>query len=226
MGNPDRYLTVYTSTDVGYGPNGNLLYSVFNINANSGNGDLVLKNQIPNPLSSPIIANEMITYAPNATGDGFWIISGINNDTCSTTSFSCISPELRIYAIEVTFPDGDAIQFSAPIISRAAPLFNGFGSIEFNNDYSRALVLSGYFSGATPFNKGGILTEVNFKAATGAFTQRWILNLPFLPDGQKYYYADYSTNGQFAFVSTVFGDRAYRYDLTSANAATILSTES
>lgn len=227
LGNPDRYLTVYTSTDVTYGPNGTLQYSVFDINQNGGKGDLVSKNQTPHPVGSAIIANEMITYAPNATGDGFWIISGINNGTCSFTSYGCTGTETRIYAIEVKFPGGNTIEFGTPVISPVASMFNGYGSIEFNKDYSRALVLSAYHNGSgSPMGKRGWLTEVNFNPSTGQFSQRWSFLLPVLAGPHRYYYADYAPGEQFVFVSTVFGNGAFRYDITSADAAVIQPTQS
>lgn len=218
---------MYTSTDVSNGPNGTLQYSVFDINQNSGKGDLVSKNQTPHPTGSAITANEMITYAPNATGDGFWIVSGVNNSTCSFTSYGCTATETRIYAIEVKFPGGNIIEFSTPVISPVASLFNGYGSIEFNKDFSSALVLSSYHNGSSsPMNKRGWLTEVNFNPSTGQFSQRWSFLLPVLASQQRYYYADYAPGEQFVFVNTVFGNGAFRYNIASSDAAVIQSSQS
>ncbi|MFN7326223.1 MAG: hypothetical protein ACK5SQ_06550, partial [Chitinophagales bacterium] len=72
--NPDRYLVFYSGTDVGGAPNGNLQYAEYDIKQNGGLGDLVVKNLAPSPTGTNVLASEAITYAPNSTGDGFWVV--------------------------------------------------------------------------------------------------------------------------------------------------------
>jgi hypothetical protein len=86
--NPDRYLVFYPATDVVTAPNGNLLYAEYDMKQNGGLGDLVVKNLSPSPTGANVIASEALTYAPNSTGDGFWVVTYENNTTCATNSFS------------------------------------------------------------------------------------------------------------------------------------------
>lgn len=225
--NPDRYLVFYTSADVVVAPSGNLYYAEYDIRQNGGLGDLVSKNQLPSAIGASIKAAEALTYAPNSTGDGFWIVTYENNETCSGATFSCTGTSTVIKAIEVTFPTPSSISFGAPVVSTvSASFYNGFGSIEFNEDFSKALALSSYFIDLfmDPTLRGGRLYDLDFNAQTGAFTENWVIDLPLLA-ASNYYYADFSPSEQYAYVSTVFTDRLYRYDISSGVAATVSSSQ-
>jgi len=212
--NPDRYLVFYSGTDVGTAANGNLQYAEYDMKQNGGLGDLVVKNLAPSPTGANILTSEALTYAPNSTGDGFWVVSFENNST-------------QVKAIQVKFPTPATVSFSAPVISNlSSALYNGYGSVEFNNSWSKALLLSGSFPSGNP---GGKLFELNFNALTGVFTELWNIQLPVLPitggNSPKFYMADYSPAETYAYVSTVFSDRLYRYNISSGNGATILGTQ-
>ncbi|MFN9111131.1 MAG: GEVED domain-containing protein, partial [Bacteroidota bacterium] len=225
--NPDRYLVFYTSADVVTAPNGNLFYAEYDIRQNGGLGDLVLKNQLPSSIGASIKAAEALTYAPNSSGDGFWIVTYENNETCSGSSFSCSGTSTVIKAIEVTFPTASSISFSAPVVSNvSASFYNGFGSIEFNEDFSKAMALSSYFitTFMDPTLRGGRLFELDFNAQTGVFSENWVIDLPLLA-ASNYYYADFSPSEDYAYVSTVFTNRLYRYDISSGNAASVSASQ-
>jgi hypothetical protein len=72
----------------------------------------------------------------------------------------------------------------SPVISQiSSSFYGGFGSIEFNGNYSKALILSGYFVNWPPnsFSKGGRMFGLSFNAQTGASTENWFAELPFTP---------------------------------------------
>ncbi|MFN7833942.1 MAG: GEVED domain-containing protein, partial [Bacteroidota bacterium] len=209
--NPDRYLVVYSGTNVGTAPNGNLQYAEYDIKQNGGLGDLVVKNLAPSPTGTNVLASEAITYAPNSTGDGFWVVTYQNNST-------------QVKAIQVKFPTAATVSFSMPVISNLSSVtYNGYGSMEFNNSWSKALLLTGSFPTGNP---GGKLFELNFNALTGVFTESWSIQLPILTGaGDKYYTADYSPAESYAYVGTVVANRLYRYNISSGNGATILGTQ-
>ncbi|MEN9416095.1 MAG: hypothetical protein RLZ62_2399, partial [Bacteroidota bacterium] len=225
--NPDRYLVVYSTTDVSISPNGSLLYAEYDMKQNGGLGDLVVKNLSPSPTGATITASEAITYAPNSTGDGFWIVTFENNTTCNTGSFSCSGTSKVIKAIQVKFPTPSTVSFGTPVVSQiSSSFYNGFGSVEFNQDFSKALAVSAHFLTPTGNTnpRGGRLFGLNFNAQTGAFTQQWEIDLPLL-SASSYYYADFSPSENYAYVSTVFTNRLYRYDISSGVGATIVASQ-
>jgi len=223
--NPDRYLVFYGATDAGSAPNGTLYYAEYDMKQNGGLGDLVVKNLSPSPTASTILASEALTYAPNSTGDGFWIVTYENNTSCSSSTFNCTSTSRTIKAIEVKFPTPATVSFSVPVVSQVSTtFFNGYGSIEFNNDFSKALVLSSYYISPFTQPKAGRLYELSFNAQTGVFTEDWVIILPTINTG-TYYYADYSPSEGYAYVSTVFGNQLYRYDISSGSATAISASQ-
>ncbi|WP_229663182.1 GEVED domain-containing protein, partial [Microbacterium album] len=214
LGASGRYFVVTTSTDVGAGPNGDLRYSVVDMTARGGLGDVTDVKNVP--LGAPGTASEAITAVPNADGTGFWVLTYTNN-----------SPNILAYEF-----DADGPVSGEPVVSvMPSNNFNGYGSLAFSADYSRVVALSaGITSGAggSAGTQPSIVRVLRFNAETGRFAQEMSWSLPTAQgSGGMGYNAEFSPDGRFVYATKIFGGgQLYRYDLQGATSgAEVKATE-
>lgn len=173
-------------------------------------------NAVPNNAGNGAV---VYTYRPGLPNEiyAFNIFSTDNGATIQT-------PNAAVY----TVPSGSG----QPCIVQpnpARPSHTGFGSINFNNEATKMLVFMG---GSVCPNRNGNAGVLHVFDISGADTDmtpvaHWSVgvynNDPL--DNSLGYAADFSPNGDHAYVSKIYTGELFRYDIRSRNGATIKGTE-
>ncbi|MFT3876372.1 MAG: SpaA isopeptide-forming pilin-related protein [Propioniciclava sp.] len=200
-GQPGKFFLATTSTDINRSANGRLHYSMVDMTQNNGLGAVTLKNV---ELGLAGTASEAITAVPNATGDGYWVLTNTNN-----------SPNILAYEFNANGP-----VTGQPVVS-VMPTNNGnrYGTLAFNADYTQLLHLTAAGSGTA--GSSSKLRLLSFDAETGAIEQRLEWQMPMgAGTGRHGYAADFSPSGEYVYATKIFDtSRLYRYRIAGATTA-------
>ena len=160
---------------------------------NGGLGDVTsTKNVRLGPANG---ASEALTAVPNATGDGFWVI---------TYQFN--SPNIHAYEFDGNGPKNGG----APAIT-VLPANNviGYGTFNISSDLKRIVQMGGT-------TRAGTLRTFLIDGATGKLNLEFEWQMADL-GGQGGYSADFSPNGSYVYAVRVNGPAGlYRYKLDGA----------
>ncbi|MDF1488898.1 DUF7927 domain-containing protein [Tessaracoccus caeni] len=199
-GQPGKFFVVTTNTDVNQtAKNGQLRYSVVDMTQNNGLGAVTSTKNVN--LGASNTASEAITAAPNATGDGYWVLTYTNN-----------SPNILAYEF-----DADGPVTGIPVVSTMSNNNgNRYGTLAFNADYTQLVQLT--TTGPLATAGSSKVRMLNFNAATGKIRQRYEWQLLEGADtGRHGYNAEFSPAGDYVYTTKIFDTgRLYRYRVAGA----------
>ncbi|WGX97230.1 sortase domain-bontaining protein [Nocardioides sp. L-11A] len=199
---PGTYFVVATTGASEVGGTGHLSYSVVDMALDGGLGDVTaVKNVDLAPANG---ASEQLTAIPNATGDGFWVVTA-----------QASSPNVRAYLFDgdgPADPDGAGpLAAGESVISvMPTPNYNQYGTLNLSPDLSTVLLTTGNAAGASR------IRLMDFDAATGQFAQRYEWSTP-TGLGGNMYSADFSPAGDYVYATRIFGGaHLFRYRIDGA----------
>jgi hypothetical protein len=224
----NRYAIVTSSAASEYNTLGNLRFTIVDMTVTGPTGQrggIIKKNQPFGPTGSAHLVGEGMAVAPNAAGDSYWVVTNIPG-----------TREVRAFSVPYTWDgnNGTSLPYvaSSPgtLDSGSKPAAGhapGFGTINFNSNYSRAVIAMQ--TGPTGA-KSGTIRVLNFNSATGSFTPAFEWT-----NGDYYMYsADFSPNGDYVYATTLYNPpganagngHLYRYTLAGASSsAAVRSSE-
>lgn len=215
---PGKYFVVSTTGASEVGGIGRLVYSVVDMALNGGLGDVTATKNVPLEPSNG--ASEQLTAIPNATGDGFWVVTA-----------QASSPNVRAYLFDgdgPADPDGAGpLAAGDSVVSvMPTPNYNEFGTLNLSPDLSTVLLATGSTSG----NVSGVsrIRLMDFDATTGRFAQRFEWETPAVIAGRNSMYsADFSPSGDYVYATRIFtSSHLFRYTLAgAADGAAVKATE-
>ena len=205
-----QYVIVSNNTENNVNNAGELYYSIVDMNLRSGLGDVTTKN-IPVWSGVNDYASESTTAAPKANGKGYWIITN-----------SPVTTHMRVFSYNSVTRQVDGVQtFNAPAGVSQHPTYagwSGFGTLNFNEDYSKLILMAGDHCFGSCTGRMGLLRLMDFNVTTGAITNRNEWNNYSDNVG---YSADFSPSGNYLYTTTIYNAFLSRYTLTgnTTNAA-------
>lgn len=201
-----RYAIITNNTENGWNNLGELFYSVIDMTLDSGRGAVLAANKNVPLISGQVdYASEALTAAPKADGTGYWVVTFTPNTT-------------RLVAV----PFNNSGVVGTPVYSAAgftpgkADANSGFGSVNFNTDYTKIVLMAGghCISGTCP-SYAGLLRTMTFDTATGVATNQFYWN-NYTGAGGQGYSADWSPDGNNIYTTTLYPGRVYRYRVAGA----------
>ena len=212
-----KYVVVTNNTEAGVNNAGELNYSIVDMSAQGGLGDVTTKN-VPVWNGVADYSSEASTAAPKADGTGYWILTF----TPGTTS-------MRVFSFNSLTQSIDGVAtYNAPAgITRGTdnPTQSGFGSLNFNQDYTKLVMMAGNHCLGTCAAGNGLLRTMSFNTANGAITNQneWNLYTGIVTRG---YSADFSPAGTYVYASSLYPAYLYRYNISGVpNNTSIKSSE-
>lgn len=211
-----RYVIITNNSENGNATTnlGELFYSVVDMTLNGGLGAVQSANKnlqlIPGQVD---YASEGLTAAPKADGSGYWVVTYTPDST-------------RIVAVPFSNSGtpGSPVYTNAPFTPFKSSANAGFGSINFNADYSKLVLLAGYHCTISCNWYNGMLRLVTFDTATGiagstANQNAFAWNNYRLNAGSGYS-ADFSPAGDYVYTTTLYEGWVYRYRIAGATSGT------
>lgn len=213
-----RYGVVSNSAmaEDGYGP-GELYLSVVDMTLNGGNGGVTTKNVklgLPGFLD---YSSEGVGSMPNNDGSGYWVYT-YSAPAATITGF-LIKLDGSVTGPVVTSLAGA----NAPMICTTKPSgLSGYGSINFNKNYSKMILLIGSVGCAASNGTAYIITP-NSTTGTLAVNAKWTTANSVTPG--EGYTADFSPSGNYVYVTQLYHGAMTRYNVSSGVGATIAGTQ-
>lgn len=222
----NRYAVVTSSAATEHSRMGNLRYSIVDIDS----GTVLRINRPFGPQGGEHRVGEALSVAPivlsGSAETGYWVVAnlpGFQTMRSFKVPYSW-DGEGAINEYVDSFKSGGA-HVSTGVTSgkRDQTYAPGFGTINFSTDFTRSIIAMSKTGGTAP----GSVRIMNFNKATGIFTQQYAWNVPAntgTHPAAAVYSGDFSQNGQYAYVSTLYtgnGSRqgqVFRYRLTGTNA--------
>lgn len=195
MGSPGKYYVIMSGYQAEMGAaKASLYYSVIDMNANGGKGEMTQKNIA---LGTAGVAGEGLTATVNAEGDGFWVYSVAANSN-------------KIHRWE--FKDSGPVS-KTPISQTMTDTFASYSTIHFDNSRgsNRGVVLASNLN---------IYTMILVNRQSGALTEGLrVKHIPASGTGQLYG-AAFSPSGRYLYFTDIYGapSRVYRVDLQKKTA--------
>lgn len=200
---------------------GRLYYSIVDMTLDGGKGSIpeATKN-VPLWTGNNSYASEAMTAAPKADGTGFWVFT-YDPQTTNIYRFGFTGSN-RDATTPVTFPSTTA---GNSVVS-GNPNYIGFGTLNFNSDYTKLVVLAGLRCASSPCTKvSGVVRVMDFNTFNGAITNRYMFN-NYDVDNSQGYSADFSPDSSYIYTTGLYPARLARYKLSGAtDSASIKSTE-
>ena len=254
--NSEEKLYVVISNSVhanGTVTHGELYYSVVDMTANGGLG--AVKTTAKNiQMGGPKYSAEALGAVPNLAGDGYWVYTytpnPVNNriwgfqirekpKTDSTYSQNPVlySGSNLINAYDVNAQDSTyrARVCSSPptpaSMTTGTNSISGFGSMNFNNDYSKMVLYMGGANCSDAYANAGTVHVLSINRQTGALSKHaswYARQVPDPADSSKKsagYSADFSPSGRYVYTSQIYPGALHRYDISSGNSTTIKLSE-
>jgi hypothetical protein len=193
---PGTYFVVTTTGASEVGGAGQLYYSVVDLALDNGRGDVTSVKNVP--LGGSHDASESLTAVPNATGDGFWLLTAQAN-----------TPNILAFAF-----DGDGPVSGTPVTSpMSTDNGNQFGTLNVSADLSRVVQMTGSTTGRAQAR------VLSVDGATGLLHEDFSWDLP-TGTGTSGYAADFSPRGDYVYATKIFGGaRLYRYRIAGAGSS-------
>ena len=207
--------------ETGYGE---LYLSIIDMTLNGGKGAVTaVKNQL---LSGTNYSGEGVNAMPNADGTGYYVYA-----------FNAATAKITYFLIKNTGAVAGPYTLSmspAPVSCNVSSTgMVGYGSINFNQDYTKMILLEGAF-GCDGTNGGGANDSgraylYNVNTATGGLTLQasWITSGWIGTAGGPHsgYTADFSPQEKYVYVGQIYPGVITRYDVSSGNSTTIKASE-
>lgn len=215
-----RYAVVTNSSVAGSNPPGALFYSVIDMAGDGGKGAVVGTKNMPLWPGQSSYSSEALNVAPKADGTGYWVM------TWRTGSTNLIVFEFDKNGLV----PGSAREFSAGVAMSKTGLATAWGTINFNTDYSKIVLMAGFHclgSSACPRSVGAVRV-MDFNTQTGEPTNQFAWDNGYSlsqsgTDGSgnvlrnEGYAADFSTNGDYVYTTVLYPARLYRYKIAGAS---------
>lgn len=195
LGSPGKYYVVTSGYQAEMGAaKASLYYSVIDMNANGGKGEMTQKNIA---LGAAGVAGEGLTATMNANGDGFWVYSVAANSN-------------QIHRWEFK---GDGPVSRTPVSQTMKDTFASYSTIHF--DTSR-----GSNQGVVLASNLNIYTLVTVNRQTGALTEGLRVKHVSASGAGWLYGATFSPSGRYLYFTDIYGapSRVYRVDLQKKTA--------
>lgn len=205
---------------------GRLFWSEIDFRKNSL-GKITKRNNPVWPGATSHYSSEALNARPNAAGSGVIV-------------YTYKPHPATVYAFPITYSDnGDTVTTSAPTaFSVPADLqpvhcadtnpktHTGFGTVNFNSDYTKMIVLmSG--SGCTGNSNAGslLLFDISQGDTSMQLIASWNIGARHVRDNGYGYAADFSPSGRYLYVSKIYPGELFRYDLSSGDSTQIKASE-
>ncbi|MDQ6526272.1 hypothetical protein RB608_21815 [Nocardioides sp. LHD-245] len=193
--NPGTYFVVTTTGASEVGGDGQLYYSKVDMSLDGGLGAVTSVKNVP--LGGSDDGSEALTAVPNATGDGFWVLSTKAN-----------APEILAFEF-----DGDG-PVSGTAVASTLSTANGnqYGTLNISRDLSQVVQMTGSSTGRSQ------VRVLDVDGATGVLTEKFSWDLPTgSGTGSNGYSADFSPEGDYVYATKIFGGaHLFRYRLDGA----------
>lgn len=260
IGGEERYYVIVTNsannTDIlgKNGEQGHLYYSVLDILGNHGRGEILENAKNIRMGGNGVYSSEALNAVPMPDGQGYWVYTytptpennilwgfrfreksksnmteyrknpvrhGENGDVIGAYNVTAKDYHLRARICQRTNRNAITRDYHTP---------TAFGTINFNNDYSRMAVMMGgtncapKINGNTPgglyYSNDGTVHVLNINRETGyltRYTSFYAGTLYGPPDTDGYvfmgYSADFSPSGRYVYISTIYPARVRRFDI-------------
>lgn len=194
--NPGTYFVVTTTGASEVGGDGQLYYSEVDLSLDGGLGAVTSVKNVP--LGGSTDGSEALTAVPNATGDGFWVLST-----------KADAPEILAFEF-----DGDGPVSGTPVVSTLSTANgNQYGTLNISKDLTQVVQQTGSSTGRSQ------IRVLDVDGASGVLTERFSWDLPTgSGTGNNGYSADFSPEGDYVYATKIFGGaRLYRYELEGAS---------
>jgi Tfp pilus assembly protein PilV len=212
-----RYVVVTNNTENGVNDAGELYYSIVNMAAQGGLGEVESGSKNVR-LGGTDYASEALVAAPKADGSGYWVMTFLPGST-NIVQFSFNNSGV---------PAGPTLVASPSGIARVGG-GSGFGTLNFNDDYSQLVMMAGQHCigvGACT-SPSGLIRVMSFNTQTGAISNLYAWNsYGYGTLGNQGYSADFSPAGNYVYTSSLYPARVARYSIAgTTNSAAIKSSE-
>ncbi len=199
-------------------------------------GSLMVEED-PNGSAYDNYTGQYMTAAPEANGKGYWIVFGTPGRGWFYAVLFNNAGEID-HVVRSATPSGvmPACRLSGDSFIAA------YGTMHFNDDYNKLVLASGTYAcssstatgdklpstypAATAYNAGHMYLR-SFDNATGVFgnvynslgSQQWYGGYSCAVSGQRNaaYSADFSPNGDYVYMSTIYPGKLYRYRITGSD---------
>lgn len=219
-----KYVVVTNTAEFAEGP-GTLYYSVIDMTLDGGKGGVeATRKNLPVWSGVTGYTSEALTAAPKADGTGFWVVA-----------FRPGTTNLIVAEFNALGPVGTPREFSSGMtISRTSTAVTGVGTLNFNKDYSKLVMMAGSHCTGTAAcpSHTGLIRLIDFDTKTGTPTNRYAWNGATTEQAgsgwaNHGYSADFSPSGDYIYESRLYAGRLYRYKIAgnTTNAAIKASEE-
>ena len=178
----------------------------------SGRGAVTTKNST---LGTGNYSSEALAAVPKSDGTGYWVVT-----------YTPYTLAMVVFSFDNTgTPNQTPISQPANTISPTSYSgLGGFGTLNFNADYSRVVMMAGdhCIIGACS-TREGVVRLMSFNATTGqvAYMNNW----QSYPEGAGYS-ADFSPSGNYVYTSAIYPGRLARFTITPGSSdATIKASQ-
>lgn len=224
--NESKYVIITNTAEHAVTNAGELYYSIIDMSARGGLGDVVAAQRNvrlwTNPSNVNDYSSEASAAAPKADGSGYWVVT-----------FSPLTTDMRVFSFNNT---GTLLSAQPTTYSYGSPVSqysvsaggSGFGTLNFNADYSKLVMMAGNHckgSAGCPY-VNGLIRVMGFDTLTGAVTNQYSWD-SYNTVGNSGYSADFSPSSNYVYASTLYPAKLVRYNISGAtNDAMIKSSES
>jgi len=213
-----KYVVISNNAENLYTNAGELFSTVIDMSLNGGLGDVdVTRKKIDLWPGTTDYSSEALTAAPKADGSGYWVLT-----------FSPFTTRVLVFSFSnsgvVTGPP-TSYTYSAVSQYPGYSGNSGFGSLNFNYNYSRLVMMAGNHCIGTCSYINGMIRVMGFNALTGVVTNQFAWNA-YTTENNHGYSADFSPSGDYIYASTLYPARLVRYSLIGASSdAGVKATE-
>lgn len=240
-----KYIVVANTANAGdKAKYGTLYWSMIAFDNANPNGQIVLRNLAVAPDGMKNYASEALNARPNEAGNGGIIYTYRQTNPNELYAFglwtenngsNIISGQHPVYGGTRRNIILNRQQFTGVSPSRtrscgsdaAAFTGTGFGSVNFNHDYTRMVLLMGSNNhpSCQAWEYAGVVKVFDVSGdATLNQLHQWAVEKPNETRGSGYS-ADFSPSGRYVYTASIYPGRLYRYDLNAGNDAAIKQSE-
>lgn len=210
--------------ETGYGE---LYFSVVDTTLNGGKGAVTaVKNQQLGGTGLVGYSNEALNAMPKGDGSGYYVFT-FNQTTKKITKFFINNNG------SVSGPSYTSMSPAPLVCYTSATGFTGYGSINFSQDYTKMIVMSGAWrcdgTNGGGANDSGTAYLYDVDTSTGGLTLKasWTTSGWIGTAGGSHggYTADFSPQEKYIYVGQIYPGNIIRYDITSGDSTTIKNSQ-
>lgn len=223
---------------------GTLYWSMIDFTSTHPSGQIILRNLAVAPNGMKNYASEALNARPNEAGNGAIIYTYRQTNPNKLYAFGLWSvnngsniisgqhPHMSGNTKPIIFSERDFTGV-APSRTRscgsdaAAFTGTGFGSVNFNHDYTKMVLLMGsnHHPSCQAWEHAGVVKVFDVSGDTTLNQlHQWAVEKPGELRGSAYS-ADFSPSGRYVYTASIYPGRLYRYDLNAGNDAAIKQSE-